>query len=233
MKRIALLLLMLTLLFPLCGSEFEQMLELEASGIQNADLYHNIGVGYWQTGQSGMANLYFLRALNLDSAHKQAKENLDYVQSLSPDKELYADHAFLQRVFLAGWAFMNLHRLAWLSLFSLLLVALSFIWLLYYNPAKEPDLPQLVLGLTLFFFLLCAGFLGSKAYNQRYSSKAVITQNRVELKAAPEANAPKVAIIHEALVIKVLKKREDWAWVKLPDGKKGWLQEDGFRTVRI
>jgi len=74
MKRIVLLLVIIGFAISARANVLEQMLELERSGVQNADLYYNIGVGYWQTGQSGKANLYFLRALNLNSAHKAAAE---------------------------------------------------------------------------------------------------------------------------------------------------------------
>jgi tetratricopeptide (TPR) repeat protein len=77
----------------------------------NPDLYYNLGVTYWQTGQSGMASLYFLKALHLDSAHKAARENLNYSIRLSKDRDLYPQRLFLVRVFLEVYDFMN--RTGW------------------------------------------------------------------------------------------------------------------------
>ena len=63
-----------------------QKLEAKAAhGVKNADLFYDMGVCHYQLGNTGKAVLYFLRALNLNSAHKQAKQNLLYIHNLHPE----------------------------------------------------------------------------------------------------------------------------------------------------
>lgn len=223
MKRLILILLSLALLCSLSGNAFEQMQGFADDGLKNADLYYNLGVAYWQTGQSGMANLYFLKALNLNSAHKPASENLDYVIGLSQDKQLYPDRLFLVRIFLAAYDFMNLNRIALLSLILLLLCALSLHWLWHYDSNKERGLPTLITGIFLLLFISSATLLGIKAYRQTHNRKAVVISAQAELRSEASAQAARVAVIHEALILIIEQEKAGWYLLSLPDGNKGWL----------
>lgn len=233
MKAFWIALLLSTLVF--CGltaSEFDEFRALEEQGIQNADLYYNLGVTYWQLGQSGMANLYFLKALNLDSAHKPAKENLNYVIALSPDRELYPERLFLLKVFWEVYDYLNLNRMAILTLLIFLTCALSLSWLMHYDPEKELGLPSLIFGICLFLLISSISFLGVKAYRQTHNSKAVLVTAQAELRSEAEHKASRVAVIHEALILVVEKSRQDWSLVRLPDGNSGWIQSEDIRRVR-
>lgn len=233
MKAFWTLLILSTLIFGgLAASEFDQLKALEEQGLQNPDLYYNLGVTYWQLGQSGMANLYFLRALNLDSAHKLAKENLGFVTALSQDRQLYPQQLFLLRVFWEVYDYLNLNRMAILTLTLLLLSALSLSWLLHYDPDKERGLPSLIFGICLFLLLSSTTFLGIKAYRQAHNSKAVLIQSQAELRAEPELKASRVAVIHEALILKVEASKPGWSLVRLPDGNSGWIESAAIAKVR-
>jgi hypothetical protein len=232
MKRLLLTLIGALLLFGLQANALEQMKSLEAEGVRNADLYYNLGVGYWQTGQSGMANLYFLKALNLDSAHKSASENLEYVTGVSQDKDIYPQRLFLVRVFFRAYDFMTLNRMAIMSLILLLLCALSAHWLLHYDPEKERALPTLITGIFFVLFLISAIFLTVKAYRQAFNAKAVVISAKADLRSAADTEASRVAVIHEALILIIEKETEGWCLVRLPDGNEGWLPEADLMRVR-
>ncbi|MDD2422713.1 MAG: SH3 domain-containing protein [Candidatus Cloacimonetes bacterium] len=232
MKAIWTILILSILVFSgLAASEFDEFRALEEQGLQNADLYYNLGVTYWQLGQSGMANLYFLRALNLDSAHKLAKENLEYVIALSQDRDLYPQHLFLLRIFWEIYDYLNLNRMAMLTLILLLLSALSLSWLLNYDFDKERGLPSLIFGICLFLLLSSSTFLGVKAYRQAHNSKAVLILSQAELRAEAEPKASRVAVIHEALVLVVEESRQDWSLVRLPNGISGWIENEAIKRV--
>ncbi len=230
-KKMMLSLAVLLLTSMLWGSEFDHWKRLEESGVQNADLYYNLGVTYWQTGESGMANLYFLKALNLDSAHKSAKANLNYVITLSADQDLYPERLFLLRLFYEIYDFMNLNRMALLTLLGFLFTALSLSWLLHYDPAKERGLPTLILSISLLLFLGSAIFLGIKAYRQSHNSKAVLIVDQAELRVEPDPEASRVAVIHEALILDAEQEEGSWVLVRCPDGKSGWLPGESIRRV--
>ncbi|HNQ42846.1 MAG TPA: SH3 domain-containing protein [Candidatus Cloacimonadota bacterium] len=233
MPKIILTLCILAVAFSLYaqGSEFEYLQKLDERGIRNADLYYNLGVGYWQTGQSGMATLYFLRALNLNSAHKPSQENLEYVLSLSQDKELYPQRLFLVNLAFRSYDFLNLNRLAIITLILLLLTALSLHWLMHYDPDKERGLPSLIFGILLFLLICSIILLGVKNYRQTHNRKAVLIETIAELKTDPDATSPRKAVIHEGLILSIDELHADWLRVSLPDGTKGWLPQSAVLRV--
>jgi uncharacterized membrane protein len=215
----------------LAASEFDQLKALEEQGLQNPDLYYNLGVTHWQLGESGMANLYFLRALNLDSAHKPAKENLNYVIALSQDRDLYPQRLFLLQIFWEVYDFLSLNRMALLTLLLLLITVLSLSWLMHYDPDKERGFPSLIFSICLFMLLISTALLAVKAYRHAHNSKAVLIQSQADLRAEANPKASRVAAVHEALILIVEDSREGWSLVRLPDGKSGWIESKAIRRV--
>nr|MDK2851305.1 hypothetical protein [Candidatus Cloacimonadota bacterium] len=231
MKKILCCVLILFTFGGLIASEFDRLKMIEGHGIKNADLYYNLGVTYWQSGQTGMANLYFLKALNLDSAHKLAKENLNYSISLSPDRELYPQRPYLLRLFYEIYDFMNLNRLAVLCLVLLLISALLLNWLMHYNPQKERDLPILIFSISLFFLIVSSAFLTVKAYRQVHNPKVVLLTEQAELRAEADPDTPRVAVVHEGIIMDIIEEDGDWYLLRLPDGKSGWLKAEAVSRV--
>lgn len=223
MKRCFLITLLFLLFCSLGASEFEKLKALDEQGVQNPDLYYNLGVTYWQTGQSGMASLYFLKALHLDSAHKAARENLNYSIRLSKDRDLYPQRLFLVRVFLEVYDFMNMNRMAVLNLGLLILSSLSLLWYINYDPAKERGLPGLVLGTMLCLLLISVSVSAFKAYRIKGNRQAVLLEESAELRENPEDSAKRVATIHEGVILDIRKTAGDWLFVNLPNGDGGWI----------
>lgn len=103
----------------------------------NADYYYNQAVSYFDSGNQAYANLYYLKALNLNSAHKQARANLELSIRLSADSKLYPQHKFLVNATYRMLWFFSVNRLAIISLILLLLASLCLAWLLFYDPDKR------------------------------------------------------------------------------------------------
>ena len=114
---------------------------IEKQGIKDADLYYDIGVCHHRLGNIGYATLYYLRALNLDSAHTQSRHNLNVLRKLNPDafepKNLYLIE-LLKRII----AWLNYPRLAVLILIFSLLTVICINWLIHLKPdeARAPYL---------------------------------------------------------------------------------------------
>ena len=231
MKWLSWILVLLCMASSLHSSEFDRLKQVEEQGTKNPDLFYNLGVTYWQTGQSGMASLYFLKALNLDSAHRQARENLNYVIELSVDRDLYPSRVFLIQLFLKFYDSLNLNRMALITLSLLFLSALGALWYLNYDPQKERDLPALIWGISLFLLLVSGTLTGFKAYRRSHNRQAVVISEQAELCAEPKDDAERTALIHEALILQVRKYQGDWALVSLPDGSEGWLPKAKIAVV--
>ena len=200
-----------------------------AAKSHNADLLYNIGVDFFSMGERGMANLYFLKALNINSAHKFARANLDTSIRLGLDARHYPEHLFLVRALMQTLDFFSVNRLALLSLFLLLGAALSLIWLLQYDPEKERALPILVLALFALLALASFTALGIKSYQQKHNSLAVLISSSSPF-YAPQGNSA-LWELHSGMIVKVLNDRGKYWLVRLPDGQTGRLQGDHLQKV--
>ncbi|NLO44039.1 MAG: hypothetical protein GX106_03645 [Candidatus Cloacimonetes bacterium] len=230
MKKLWIFSIVLLMLLPLWGSEFERLKALEDSGVQNADLFYNLGVTHWQLGDSGLSVQYFLKALNIDSAHSGAKANMNYVIGLSEDRELYPKHGFLLRLAMQGYDFLNLDRLALTLVILFFIFVLSLSWLLFYDEEKERALPELITGIALLIFLVFALLSGVKYYRYKHNNKAVMIADRADMMTEPREDSRRIAVAHEACILVVEKQEGEWALVRSPDGKSGWVmtQQLGF-----
>lgn len=203
---------------------------LERSGVENADLYYNLGVCHYQLGDSGQAVLWWLRALNLNSAHRAARENLSYIESTQPTGAPPPQRPFLARLTLNIYDFFNLNRLALIFLILFLLSALALIWLINYPPQKEHGLPILVLGVLLFLLLLFGGTLLAKNYRRRHNPRAVVCSGTAEVYAAPRA-ARAVQYLAEGAVVLLRRGEKGWSQVILADGSGGWMRGSSLQRV--
>lgn len=195
----------------------------------NADSYYDLGVDFYAAGLHGFANLYWLKTLNLNSAHRQARANLELSQRLSPDYALYPPQAFLVRVIYHFLNFFSVNRLAVLSLVLLFLSGLAFTWLLNFDPDKERALPIIVLGIMLLITLCNFTALGIKSYQQKHNHQAVVIVPHTSLMASD--GHTEVLEIHAGLVLKLMKQDGQQWLVRLPNGQTGKVNADTIRRV--
>jgi tetratricopeptide (TPR) repeat protein len=200
--------------------------------IHNADFYYNKGVDYFASGNSGYANLYFLKALRLDTAHKHARANLDLAIRMSPDNKLYPERLFLVRALFQILDFLSVNRLALLSLVLLFLSALSFVWLLFYDPDKERALPILCFALLCLFCVSSFILLGMKSYKQKHNQLAVLIASSAQLLPLSDTGSDPVADIHAGLIVTILESKDEFVLVRLPNGQTGRLPASTIAKVQ-
>ncbi len=235
-KRLILILCALTCLMTLNAVNHSTRLAalkaVEAKGIKNPDLFNDIGLANYHLNRPAQANLYFLKALNLNSSHREAAHNLDFVCRLSRDRELYPQRQFLETVFYGIYDFFNLNRAAIAALIMLLLSALCLHWLMHYDPDKERGLPTLLLIISTLFLLFFAGLTGTKAYRMAHNNKAVVQSDNTALYSRPDSSAKSSLTVNEALVVLIGQVQDDWTRIILPDGSSHWIPSSALLTVK-
>ncbi len=206
-------------------------LQLKAeSGIQNADLFYNLGVCHYHLGNTGQAVLWFLRAQNLNSAHTLAKQNLDYVHSLIPQESQKKPTPYLTRLFLDIYDFFSLNRLAVITLILALLMSLCLHWLLHYPPEKERGLPILILSITGVLFLSFFSALLIKQHRFMNNHKAVVMRENTEVFATPSLQR-RLEILPEGYILKVKEAPDSLSQVILGEGTNCWVRSANIESV--
>lgn len=203
--------------------ELDRLLAIAASGIQNPDLCYNIGVCQNQLGHPGLAALYYLKALNLNSAHQDARHNLRLVTSLSQMESLDNSHPFLIQLFFDVLAWLNFSRLALFILVFLLLSVVCAHWLIFLPKDEEKGPPVLLLSLSALILISFAGILVLKLSSIQRDARAVVTVPLAEVyqdDAAKQALAP----LPEASIVSVLSQKRELLQIRLEDGTTLWIK---------
>lgn len=213
------------------STSLDSLLKLESSGIKDPDLYYNIGVAYYRANDTGRAMLYFLRAVNLNSAHSRASQNISFIRDLSPDREMMVQRQFLESMFLRVYDWFNLNRAALAALFWLLITALCVHWLLHWDPTKERGLPTLILLISSLILTACVGLVITKAYRMRHNKKAVVASDNSALYSAPSESAREDTAVNAALIVIAQKTDNGFSQVILPDGSSAWIKTGDILKV--
>lgn len=200
-----------------------------ARGIRNADLYYDLGVCHYQLGERGEAVLNFLRALNIDSAHKQARENLDFINATSTDLPREPEQPYLAQLFLRIYDFFSLNRLALVVLILAFLTTLSLHLLFHYPPEKERGLPVLAVLVCAILLLAFGSALAVKNHRYLHNSKAVVLKV-AELKST-QASGRKLKKLLPGTTVTVKEKSGAQLQVILPDGLSGWIDSKAAEMV--
>jgi tetratricopeptide (TPR) repeat protein len=203
---------------------------LAAKGISSADLYYNQGVCHYQTGNLGGAVLAYLRALNIDSAHRQARENLAYIMSTHPELPREPSRPYLVQLSLRILDFFNLNRLSLALLAAALLLTLSLHWLLHYPQDRERGLPVLAVMVAALLFVGSGSVLLAKYHRYRHNPKAVVMADMAAVYAA-EANGRPLQTLPAGSIVVLGKMSGNRIRVILPDDTGGWIDANSAERV--
>ncbi len=207
-----------------------ELLQKDSDGLRNANLYYNIGVGYYRAGQTGKAMLYFLRALNLDSSHRQARANIDFIQSLFPQDQQPPPRPFLAQVIYSVYDFFSLNRLALAVLILALLVTLCLHWLFHYPPERERDFPALVLLILGLIFLGFGSTLFFKYNRYKHNTRAVVMGESARVYASRDGVKP-LYELPEGYVVNLKVNGSQRSQVILADGSGCWVETARLERV--
>ncbi len=207
---------------------YEQVL---ADGYTSAELYYNLGNAYYRENQMGRAILNYRRALRLDPAMTDAKENLALAESRTTDRI-----AELPRFFMVRWVDAlctqftpRVWRLVWVVLLALLGVSVVCFRLGNSLTLRKSALAG---GVVTIVLLAVASWLLLRT-TARYNahSEAVVMPAAISVKGSPEAQSVDKVILHEGTVVTVSESLSGWYKITLADGTTGWCLSDDIERI--
>lgn len=205
--------------------------QLEKNGRQNPDLYNNMGICYYHLNQKGHAILSFLRALNLDSSHHDAMQNLLYVQSQTSDASLYPKRSILVQKIFDFYNFLNLKRLAYLVLLTFLLLGISLHLLWHRKNLQEKGYHLLFILICTSLLIFASTLLITKFQRHNHNRKAVVisfsTSGFLNIN---EQGSPRFRV-SEGLIVEIEREMADWSYIRLPNGLGGWVEKANLGKV--
>ena len=207
---------------------YNQVLNL---GIENADLYYNLGCAHLKLTELGPAILNFERALEMKPFNRKIRHNLKLAQGLTED-----DFSLIQGFFLVRW-FEKLTSLfssnLW-AIFSICLfsctVASIFGWLFFQHlPWKKT---AFIIGICCLFLSVGAMVLGNwKSSLEKNNPWAIIMKSETPLLIAPDTASKEILSIHEGLKVKIINQIGDWYKIELTNKEVGWVLQTTLERI--
>ncbi len=190
-------------------------------GYKNGFLYYNLGNSYYRLGKTGPAILNYIRAKHFLPRDESLKANLK-TAILKTEDQLEPPSAKGIGTFLF-WVndFTLKEQLKFLGIINLFFWGVLSIWIIqkagFWNVARK----------TMTVILLIAIIsIGAKVYLESENTLGVVLAKNTQIKSARGANNVTLFQLHEGSVVSIIESQNDWYYIELNDGKKGWAQKE-------
>lgn len=201
--------------------------QIALSKPSEASVYYNLGNTYYRLNNIGKAILNYERALHINPAYKEAKDNLLLTQSRIVNRIPAIPDIF----FVSWWKSLTSGSNA--GIWAILSVTVFLVLIGSLTAKRMGKLqklpPQLTAGLSIAWFLILSlSFFSAK--NKMAANIAVVMQNDTPFLRDPKPGQPS-ASIPEGTVIHIKTEDKGWVEAELPDGRSGWIRESYLEKI--
>lgn len=192
---------------------------------ESASLEYNLGNAAWRMKELGESIYHWKKALRLNPDLEDAQANLELAQARIIDKIEAPEKSPLQRLFERFYNVLSPKNWAALSLVLIVMMMLAVLGYRKWNhPKSGLLLPTAVALFLLGAITTSAGIVHEAQLNGQ--RKAVVLDPNVYVKSAPMTGAADAFILHEGTDMDVVRTVNQWAEIRLADGKVGWIPLD-------
>jgi len=212
----------------------QQYLQL-SDEIHNGKLFYNIGNIYFQLEDIGKSILYYRKAALLIPGDKNLKENLNTAREKRVDKISEQESSrIMETIFFFHY---NLSS----SFKSILLaISIAIVWislsLFLLRKKFPPSWGHNFITSTAIFSIISLIFLGSLIIDtieiHKHPGGVITTNEVIARKGDGEAYSPSFkAPLHSGLEFSLIRERQGWYYIKLPDKTQTWIPEKSAELV--
>ena len=201
---------------------------IRRGGWASGPLYYNLGNAYFKEGDLGRAILNYRRAWNLSPRDPEINKNLQYARENLRDDVSVSSPGIFRRIKLLVVRQFPLG--SWLRLSSIVYF-LTVLWILLVmliRPMKKISPAVLKTLLILFALSLLGSIL---AYSYYRVPRAVILNSEVSIRYGPDEKDAVAFELHEGTEVRVIRRKDGWNQISLPDGKSGWLPSGSLGII--
>jgi tetratricopeptide (TPR) repeat protein len=206
-------------------------LQLLEDGIQDDNLYYNLGNAYFKQDDTGRAILSYQKAAQLNPRDSDIEANLTIARGRAKDKIEANDTAVSRLVTLAQ---------SWLTLDETAAAALALwfvcggVWLAYRHSQPGHWREAALYGLILAVLLLAGGAfsLGSRLVAERLRPHGVVLAEEVNVLSGPSEQFITEFTLHSGAEVSRIELRDEWARIALPGEQlQGWVPADSLGMI--
>lgn len=201
-------------------------------GYVSSVLSYNLGNAYFKAGDLARAILNYERSLKADPSFADARNNLDYANSLVQDRIDVVPEFLLK-----SWARNICYSLSsnvWavLSLlFFIAFCALALVFGLSSGSSRRKGFYGGIVAIILFGITL--GFSLWQKNDFGKADGAIVTMPVSAVKNSPAggSSARDLFVLHEGVKVKVLDKVGSFTNIELSDGRQGWIKSSDIEII--
>lgn len=200
-------------------------------GFLSSDLYYNLGNAYFKKGDIGRAILNYERSIKIDPTNEDAIYNLKIAKARTVDKIQE-----LPKLFIVKWWEIVLSKFTstgWQTIIFIFYIILLICIAMYFlvRNVQIRKLSFLIGSVDIFILMLVSFLFFASLQRETSNDYGVLLQSVATVKVSPDSQSDDAFVIHEGIKFKIEDEVDNWAKIKLSDGKVGWLPTNIFDVI--
>lgn len=206
------------------ASAFSAWSEIEAQGLESADLYFNMGNACFKLEDYSRAILYYERALRLSPEDADVLYNLEIAKSYTQDRI-----EVIPEMMISQFAHKMSRALSsdiWTILALVLLGVAVVCALVFFLSGLRRNRKLAFFGgiVVLLCSLMSFGFAQWQWKDYNKTNSAIVMKPVSPVKSSPGQTSSKdLFVLHEGTKVKVIDDLGEWKNIELSDGRQGWI----------
>lgn len=209
-------------------AQYEQILE---NGQTSAALHYNLGNSYYKLNRVAPSIYHYEKALQLKPGDEDVQNNLEFAKNMAIDAIGEEENTGFRGIFETSTTAFSASGWGWVAIFCMMAFVIFF--LAYYFSRKTMVKRLLFIG-AMFFLVIAISSAVVAATKQNFQQErdyAIIFSEEVEIKNEPSPRAEDAFLLHEGAKVKITEDFQGWVEVELPNGSRGWLEEDNLKRL--
>ncbi|MCX2836934.1 tetratricopeptide repeat protein [Salinimicrobium sp. MT39] len=209
-------------------TQYEQILE---NGQTSAALHYNLANSYYKLNRVAPSIFHYEKALQLAPGDEDVHNNLGFARNMAIDAIGEEEQAGFRGIFDTSTAAFSASGWGLVAIFCMLVFVVFF--LVYYFSNKTLVKRLLFIG-AMFFLVMAISSAVVAATKQSFdkeSNYAIVFSEEVQIKNEPSPRAEDAFLLHEGAKVKITENFQDWVEIALPNGSRGWLEEDNLKRL--
>ena len=201
------------------------------SGYESSELWYNLGNAYYKLGRIGYSVLSYERAKKLEPSDESILYNLSAANLLVKDKIIPPPENFLIE------GLRNLRDSVTTDSLISILITLYISSIVIYSLTLFMPKGRLIrmsyyaLFLIGLIFFSVSIMTGIKIEHELNNIRAVVMVQEMSVSSAPEEIGEELFILHEGTRVEIIGGSQEWAQIRLSDGKAGWVPTEMIEVI--
>ena len=213
------------------GKAISSFMTILENGQHSSSLYFNLGNSFYKINDVANSIFYYEKALLLSPNDKDIVDNLSFSKNMLIDKIEILPTNQLKQFSNYVLGLLNVNKWLYLGLIILYISALFFL-LYFFNSKSSLKKNYFITSIvSLFFavFFFSAGII--KNLNQKSNLFAIIFDEKIDFRSEPNYRSEVLFNLHEGTKVLIKEELNDWVFVEIQDGNKGWIETQSIKKI--